>query len=161
MDKSKEIIKMGKVSQEQKRFIQEEIIPAFEVFNRTGVLRGSQVPNKKELNNIHRELIGYSVNMSCGSCIGDAMRLVVNRFKELEKAKPKKIGYVGKELGFVDDDGNRNKAVEKGEVLKSKEPVKTEAKSEEVKEDQTPAATKPTANVKKRRAAAKAKVKGE
>lgn len=80
---------MQEITESQAKFIQDDVIPIYEVYKKHGIITRGQIPNVKTLNEVHTILLGFRANMDCSNCVANAMKMVVNKYNEISQAKPK------------------------------------------------------------------------
>jgi hypothetical protein len=71
-----------KPTPEQIRVLRDEVLPAADQFNRTGSLRGVKIPDHDILQELHVDLLGFKYDTGCPTCIGDAIRMLGNVYRE-------------------------------------------------------------------------------
>jgi hypothetical protein len=68
--------------------IHDEILPAFKHYNQTGSMRGIKAPKLSIIQALHTSAFGYKFDQGCPACLGDAMRMLANVYREQADEQP-------------------------------------------------------------------------
>jgi hypothetical protein len=73
---------MNRLNKQQLEQIRERILPAADHYNRTGTLKGTTLPPPEFIQDLHLATFGYKYDQGCPACIGDAVRLLGNAYRD-------------------------------------------------------------------------------